>query len=103
MMHRVHAYRAILIKDSPQHQTLGVVFPELPGCVSVGDTVEEATAMAHEALALHLEGTLSDGDPLPPPVPLEAQLPDWLLEVEPMVEVARIMVRVRVDVAAVPA
>jgi predicted RNase H-like HicB family nuclease len=103
MMQRVHGYRAVMIKDTPDDTTLGVVFPELPGCVSAGDNVEDATAMAHEALAGYLELSVLDGDELPPSLPLEAPLPDWLLEVEPMIEVARIMVRVRVDVAAVPA
>ena len=33
-----------------------------------GRTLEEARAMAHEALQLHLEGMMEDGDPLPPDV-----------------------------------
>lgn len=33
-----------------------------------GRTLEEARAMAHEALQLHLEGMIEDGDPLPPDV-----------------------------------
>ena len=32
----------------------GVVFPDVPGCFSAGDTYEEAYRMAHEALAFHL-------------------------------------------------
>ena len=102
-MERVYGYRAVLIKDTPDDQTLGVVFPELPGCVSAGDTIEEASVMAHEALAGYLEVSVLDGDALPAPVETDAPLPDWFAEITPMVEVARIMVRVRVDVAAVPA
>ena len=43
----------------------GVTFPDLPGCVSVGDDLDEAVANAEEALSLHLEGMAEDGDPLP--------------------------------------
>ena len=40
-------------------------FPDLPGCVSAGDDLEEALAMAREALSLHLFGMLEDGDGIP--------------------------------------
>lgn len=40
----------------------GVVFPDLDGCVSAGDTQAEALIMAEEALTLHLEGSFADGD-----------------------------------------
>ena len=43
----------------------GVVFPDFIGCVSAGDTLVEVTAMAHEALQLHVDGMIDDGDPLP--------------------------------------
>ena len=45
----------------------GVSFPDLPGCISAGATLEEAEAMAHEALALHIKGLRADGDALPEP------------------------------------
>jgi predicted RNase H-like HicB family nuclease len=41
--------------------------PDLPGCVSVGDTVEEATAEIREAIEFHLEGMREDGLPIPKP------------------------------------
>ncbi len=41
--------------------------PDLPGCVSVGDTLEEAKAEIREAIAFHLEGMREDGTPVPPP------------------------------------
>jgi len=40
-------------------------FPDLPGCVSAGKGLEEALAMAREALSLHLFGMLEDGDEIP--------------------------------------
>ena len=42
-----------------------VDFPDLPGCVSAGDTMEEALSMAREALSLHLYGMSEDGLPFP--------------------------------------
>ena len=45
----------------------GVSFPDVPGCVSAGDTFEEAVANAAEALAGHLALMKADGDPITPP------------------------------------
>jgi len=52
--------------------TVGVVFPDLDGCVSAGDTADEAVANAHEALSLHLEGMAEEGIPANPPTQLQA-------------------------------
>ena len=41
--------------------------PDLPGCFSGGDTLDDALENAREAIALHVEGLLSDGEPVPPP------------------------------------
>jgi len=41
--------------------------PDLPGCVSCGDTVEEVKQLIAEAIAFHIEGLLRHGDPVPPP------------------------------------
>ena len=45
----------------------GVSFPDVPGCISAGDTFEEAVANAAEALAGHLALMQADGDELPRP------------------------------------
>jgi predicted RNase H-like HicB family nuclease len=39
--------------------------PDLPGCIATGDTREEAEANMHEALQLHVEGLLEDGESIP--------------------------------------
>ncbi len=39
--------------------------PHVPGCVSAGDSVEEALEHFYEALQMHFEGILEDGDPIP--------------------------------------
>jgi predicted RNase H-like HicB family nuclease len=41
--------------------------PDLPGCVSVGDTLEAAKAEIREAIEFHLEGMREDGLPIPTP------------------------------------
>ena len=50
----------------------GVEFPDVPGCVTVGRTLDEARAMAAEALAGHLAILESEGEPLPVPSSMEA-------------------------------
>lgn len=42
-----------------------VTFPDLPGCISEGDSESEALEMAEDALCLHLYGMEVDGDPIP--------------------------------------
>jgi predicted RNase H-like HicB family nuclease len=54
----------------------GVSFPDFPGCVSAGSSLDEARRMGVEALAFHVEGLIEDGEPLPEPSPLEAMLRD---------------------------
>jgi predicted RNase H-like HicB family nuclease len=43
----------------------GVSFPDFPGCITAGKTLEEARRNAVEALALHIEGLLEDGEEIP--------------------------------------
>ena len=50
----------------------GVSFPDLPGCITAGGTLEEAREMAAEALALHLEGMARSGMDIPVPSSADA-------------------------------
>jgi predicted RNase H-like HicB family nuclease len=43
----------------------GISFPDFPGCVSAADSVDEVIYKGGQALALHVEGMLADGEPLP--------------------------------------
>jgi len=43
----------------------GAYSPDLPGCVAVGATREEAEEKMYEAIAFHLEGLREDGLPIP--------------------------------------
>ena len=49
----------------------GIGFPDVLGCVSAGDTVEEAIAQGAAALAFHLEGMAEDGEAMPRPDSIE--------------------------------
>jgi predicted RNase H-like HicB family nuclease len=79
----------------------GVTFPDFPGCVSVGDRIDQAIEGGHEALAAHIELMLEDGDPIPEPSPIDAPLPDWLEGVGDVV--LRTLVRVDLPGRAAPA
>lgn len=47
--------------------SFGVWVPDLPGCVSSGDTREEAIANIAEAIRGHIELLRDSGEPVPPP------------------------------------
>jgi predicted RNase H-like HicB family nuclease len=67
-------YIALIHKE--HDSDFGVSFPDLPGCVTAGATLDEARTMAVEALALHLEGLEADGAPVPEPSSLEKVMAD---------------------------
>ena len=48
--------------------------PDVPGCVSAGDTLEEMNTMMREALEFHLEGILEDGNSIPEPTTMSIDL-----------------------------
>ncbi|HME69101.1 MAG TPA: type II toxin-antitoxin system HicB family antitoxin [Myxococcota bacterium] len=63
-------YIALLRKETGSDY--GVSFPDFPGCVTAGRTLEEARRLAAEALAFHVEGMLEDGAKLPEPSEFDA-------------------------------
>lgn len=56
---------AIIIEGEPGDYSAYV--PDLPGCVTVGDTIYEVMDEMHEAIQLHLEGMKEDGVTVPEP------------------------------------
>ena len=54
----------------------GVDFPDFPGCISAGTTLDEARRMAQEALELHVGGMIEDGEALPVGSSLETIMAD---------------------------
>jgi predicted RNase H-like HicB family nuclease len=58
-------YIAYLHKE--RDSDYGVSFPDFPGCITAGRTLDEASRMAAEALAFHIQGMIEDGDAVPEP------------------------------------
>ena len=56
-------YPVVIHKD--KNSDYGVTFPDLPGCFSAGETIEEALTNAQEAAECHIEGILIDSEPIP--------------------------------------
>lgn len=70
-------YPAAIHKDP--ESAYGVTVPDLPGCFSAGDTIEEAIANGTEAIECHIESLLIDGEDIPMPGTIEhhQQEPDY--------------------------
>lgn len=62
-------YPVIIHKDPASDY--GVTVPDLPGCFSAGETLDEALQQVVEAIECHLEGLLLDGEPVPTPQSVE--------------------------------
>jgi predicted RNase H-like HicB family nuclease len=56
----------IAIEPGDADHSFGVVVPDLPGCFSAGDSLDEAMANAHEAIDLWCETVIEDGQDIPP-------------------------------------
>lgn len=76
-------YPAFIEKD--EDSDFGIFFPDFPGCVSAGETIDHAIRMGTEALSLHVSGMAEDGDAIPEPTPFAALRPDPDLNVVGMV------------------
>lgn len=61
---------AVIVEKSENNY--GAWAPDLPGCVTTGQTVEETLANMREAIEFHLDGMREDGDPIPEPTSLAA-------------------------------
>lgn len=59
-----HSYTIILHPD-PDEGGYTVTVPALPGCVTQGETLEEAIAMAKDAIRLYVESFRADGEVIP--------------------------------------
>jgi predicted RNase H-like HicB family nuclease len=53
----------VIIKRGSENY--GAYSPDLPGCIAVGDTREEAEENMRAAIALHLQGMIEDHEPIP--------------------------------------
>lgn len=68
------AYTALLRKEP--NSDFGVDFPDFPGCITAGRTLDEARRMAGDALDLHIRGMIEDREPIPDPSSLDAIMAD---------------------------
>ena len=57
----------IAIEPGNEGHAFGVVVPDLPGCFSAGDTLDEAVENSKEAISLWVETVLDDGGTVPSP------------------------------------
>ena len=62
----------IVIEPGTDTEAFGVVVPDLPGCFSAGDTVEEAIVKAEEAVAAWIDMALDTAQDVPRPSSVEA-------------------------------
>jgi predicted RNase H-like HicB family nuclease len=62
----------VAIEIGDENTAFGVVFPDLPGCFSAGDSLDEALTNAEEAAALWIDSVLDKGGVVPSPSSLDA-------------------------------
>ena len=55
----------IILEPEPDGSAYNVIVPALPGCLTFGETVEEAIENAKEAIGLHIEGLIAHGQEVP--------------------------------------
>lgn len=67
-------YIAYLHKD--RKSDFGVSFPDFPGCVTAGKSLDEASRKAPEALAFHIAGMIEDGEKIPKPSKIDDLVAD---------------------------
>ena len=67
-------YIGLIHKDA--NSDFGVSFPDFPGVVTAGTSLDDARAMAAEALTFHIEGVVKDGEAIPEPSALEDVMTD---------------------------
>jgi predicted RNase H-like HicB family nuclease len=102
----MNGYWALIHKD--EGSAYGVSFPDVPGCISAGDTLEEALAEGREALSAHIAWLKAEGDDVPEPRTHEALKADtqamqdaegatWHLILPRAVKAPRVRVNIMID------
>lgn len=62
----MHNYQyTIILQPDIEEGGYTVTVPTLPGCITEGDTLEQAIAMAKDAIHLYIESLIADGEPIP--------------------------------------
>ncbi len=60
-------YVVIYERGQEGEENWGAYVPDLPGCATTGDTLEEAREAIRDAIAGHIEALKATGQPVPPP------------------------------------
>lgn len=60
-------YAVIYERGGEGQENWGAYVPDLPGCITTGETLEEARRHIREAIELHVEGLAAEGLPVPEP------------------------------------
>jgi predicted RNase H-like HicB family nuclease len=96
------AYVALLRKQPDS--AYGVDFPDFPGCITAGTTLEDARWMAAEAIQFHVEGMIEDGEPIPAPSRLDQIMadPNHRDAVAVLIDAAVRRPSVRINISMVP-
>ncbi|MEE8434663.1 MAG: type II toxin-antitoxin system HicB family antitoxin [bacterium] len=58
---------AIVIERGAEESNFSAYAPDLPGCIAVGDSIDEVRKNMKEAMELHLHGILHEGEKIPAP------------------------------------
>jgi predicted RNase H-like HicB family nuclease len=64
--------RYVIVIEQAADGGYGAWAPDLPGCVALGDTVEETEQEMREAIGFHLESLREHGEPIPQPSAITA-------------------------------
>lgn len=57
----------VVVIEAAPDGSFGAYVPDLPGCVSCGDSVEEVERLIAEAIAIHIDSLRRHNEPVPPP------------------------------------
>jgi predicted RNase H-like HicB family nuclease len=60
-------YAVVYERGRPGEENWGAYVPDMPGCATTGDTLDEVKRYIREAIVLHLEGLKAEGLPVPQP------------------------------------
>lgn len=93
-----YVYPAVFEKTATGYS---VLFPDLPGCFTVGKTLEEAYTMAKEAVGLHLWGFERDGEDIPDTSSVDTIQAEYPGELIGLVEVSMQLLHAKLDTRAV--
>ncbi len=68
-----------------------IAFPDLPGCMADGETIEDAITQAQDALEAYIKSCIANGDPVPPPSNPQNFSGQWRVRVPKSLHAALVM------------